>query len=169
MGEAIDRHCDVTVYQNGPLKDHSHGKHYSPEGYYYGQKWQCVEFIKRYYDQALDHKMPHVWGHARDFFDPAVSHGTINPRRGLVQFRNGEESPAQIDDILIFSDTTYGHLAIVSAVGDRRLEVVQQNILGFPRQTFYFSSDNQCYTITGPRAPDGWLRLINKTSREVPL
>lgn len=37
-------------------------------GYYYGYKWQCVEYIKRFYYEAKGHKMPDSYGNAKDFW-----------------------------------------------------------------------------------------------------
>ena len=157
--QSIDRHHGVTVYHNGALKDLSHGRHYSDDGYYYGQKWQCVEWVKRYYDQGLGHRMPNVWGHARDYFDTRIAHGERNPQRDLQQYYNGGDEPPRVDDIVIFSDTTYGHVAIVVAVGRTELDVIQQNILGQPRQTFALQREADRFSITEPRIADGWLRI----------
>ena len=74
--------------------------------YYYGYKWQCVEYIKRFYYEAKGHKMPDVYGNAKDFFDANVEHGTLNEKRGLIQYKNGEDEKPKIDDILVFTDTT---------------------------------------------------------------
>jgi surface antigen len=127
--------------------------------YYYGQKWQCVEYAKRFYDQVLNHRMPNAWGHAKDFFDEAVEQGGLNSRRGLIQFRNrGDTSPA-VHDILVFSDTLHGHLAIISDVSENAVEVVQQNIVWKPRETFGLTKSNGTFVVHSPRIPNGWLRI----------
>src|SRR5215216_5426914 len=74
VGRKLDAYRDVEVLDNGWLYTRSYGRHYAPDGYYYGQKWQCVEFIKRFYFLAHGHRMPDVMGHALDFFDPLVPH-----------------------------------------------------------------------------------------------
>ena len=161
IGTITFEYRGIPVYENGIEKDQSYGKHFSHDGnYYYGQKWQCVEFIKRYYDRALNHRMPHVWGHAKDFFDATLEPGQLNRKRNLIQFENGGRTPPEINDILVFSDTRYGHLAIVSAVDSDTVEVVQQNITGKPRQTYRLKRTAGFY-IDKPRVPDGWLRLPN--------
>jgi hypothetical protein len=103
--------------------------------------------------------MPDVWGHAKDFFDPAIPQGAPNPRRGLLQFRNGGNVPPQVDDLLVFTDRTYGHVAIVAQVRGDRVEVVQQNIVGRPRAELHLAIRDANYTIDSPRVPAGWLRL----------
>ena len=157
-GTIIDSYCDVAVYENGYLFQRGHGKHYAPNGYYYGQKWQCVEFIKRFYMQALAHEMPDGMGHARSFFDDRIEQGALNPKRGLIQFRNGGDHRPAVNDILVFQDTQYGHMGIVTSVTDV-VEIVQQNIFGQARQLFSLDKRETAWSITSPRVAAGWLRL----------
>lgn len=67
IGKVIDSYKEVQVYYNGSDYSKNHGKNYSEDGYYYGYKWQCVEFIKRFYYLAKNHRMPDVYGNAKDF------------------------------------------------------------------------------------------------------
>ena len=157
-GVELDRYKDVAVYDNGPVVTRSFGRHYSPDGYYWGQKWQCVEFVKRFYDQAKAHRMPDVWGHAKDFFDDTVEQGALNKRRGLIQFRNGEPESPRPDDLVIF-DGAYGHVAIISEVGSNYVDVVQQNIYRKPRERFGLVATNGI-TRFELKKVKGWLRKI---------
>ena len=102
-GVPVGSYKGVVIYDNGPLVFKSHGRHYSPCGYYWGQKWQCVECVKRFFDEAKQHQMPDVWGHAKDFFDGSVPQGGLNAKRGLKQFRNGADAGPELDDCLVFS------------------------------------------------------------------
>lgn len=52
IGQERDRLNGVVVYHNGGV-DHSSGRNLSPDGYNLGIKYQCVEFVKRYYYQHL--------------------------------------------------------------------------------------------------------------------
>lgn len=158
IGKELDSYRGVPVYNNGLLFFRSYGKNYSTNGYYCGQKWQCVEFIKRFYDQAKGHRMPDVMGHAKSFFDENLPDGAMNQRRGLVQYRNGSTNMPRADDIIVFNDTKYGHIAIVTEVGEKYLEVIQQNILGKSRQRFSLVTTNDHYFVSGPSRPAGWLR-----------
>ena len=158
VGRVLDRYRDVPVLDNGFLFFRSYGRNYSKDGYYFGQKWQCVEFVKRFYFQTYGLRMPDVWGHAKDYFDVKTSHRSLNVRRGMRQFINGgDECPAP-DDLLVFTDTPYGHVAIVTSVSEEGLEVVQQNILGKPRQKFVLKRESGHFSIISPRSPTGWLR-----------
>ena len=161
VGRVLDSYRDVPVYDNGLLFFRSHGKNYAPDGYYYGQKWQCVEFIKRFYHDAKHHKMPDVMGHAKSFFDEAVLDGGLNSRRGLIQYRNGSAERPRPDDLLVFADTKYGHVGIVTDAQESTIEIIQQNILGHTRQRLSLTLSNGHYFVTTPRTPAGWLRAPN--------
>ena len=158
VGKTIDSYRGVSVYDNGLLFFRSYGKNYSKDGYYYGQKWQCVEFVKRFYCDAKGYKMPDVMGHAKSFFDENIPDGALNSRRGLLQYQNGSTNKPVSDDLLVFTDTKYGHVGIVTHVGENSLEIIQQNILGRTRQQFSLVASNGHYFITSPRQPAGWLR-----------
>lgn len=128
IGQVLDSFNGVNVYYNGAV-GHVSGRNLAEDGYNLGLKYQCVEFIKRYYYEYLDHKMPNSYGHAKDFFDRRVISGTINPQRGLLQFSNGTAKP-EVNDILVFDRSLfnlYGHVAIVSNVYDNSFEIIQQN------------------------------------------
>lgn len=159
IGDQIDNYKGVAVYYNGSKIDISHGQHYSADGYYYGQKWQCVEFVKRFYYEALKHCMPDTLGHARDFWDNRVPSGKLNHRRGLLQYRNGGTDKPQADDLLVFTNGQYGHVAVISKVGEDYIEVVQQNVEGYTRQVWPLFNNSGRYFIGDGQQPAGWLRL----------
>ncbi len=160
IGEEIDTYKGVAVYYNGADYSKSHGENYSRDGYLYGQKWQCVEYIKRFYYEVKGHKMPDVYGNAKDFFNPQLYQGQINKARGLVQYRNGDAVKPAPDDLIVFNDTTFGHVAIVTEVGEDYLQVIQQNIQGKTRERYKLEIRGDKYFVTNPRVPAGWLRKI---------
>jgi surface antigen len=165
IGVVVDNYKGVKIYNNGSLYGRSYGKNFAKDGYYYGQKWQCVEFVKRFYAKAKYHKMPDVWGHAKDYFNPKLADGKLNRARGLLQFKNGSASKPKSDDILVFNDTRFGHIAIVSRVGTDYVEVVQQNIYKTPRERYTLVERKGRFFIIAPKAPAGWLRKTKlKTS-----
>ena len=126
IGQVIDQFNGVNVYYNGSTGNVS-GRNVTQDGYNLGQKYQCVEFIKRYYYERFNHKMPDSYGHAKDFFDSSIADGQINPKRNLLQFTNGSPTKPQVEDIIVFGWSRYGHVAIISKVSDREIEIVQQN------------------------------------------
>ncbi|APH22041.1 CHAP domain-containing protein [Clostridium botulinum] len=161
IGDVLDSYKEVNVFYNGNNYGENHGKSYSKDGYYYGYKWQCVEYVKRFYYKAKDHKMPDVYGNAKDFFDINTEQGHLNKRRGLIQYRNGENEKPKVDDLLVFTDTEFGHVVIVTEVGNDYIEVIQQNIGSSSRDKFTLKYKNKKYFIGGKRSPAGWLRKVN--------
>lgn len=158
IGNLLSSYLGVPAYQNGPIITMSHGKNYASDGYYYGQKWQCVEYVKRFYHDALGHSMPDVWGHACDFFDPQVVHGQLNKARNLWQFQNGGDIPPAENDLLVFQNGGYGHVAIITRVSENVIEVIQQNIFGKARQTHPLQKKEGRFHIGTSQPATGWLR-----------
>lgn len=167
IGDKIDSLNGVHVYYNGKIYTHSQGKHFAPNQYYYGQKGQCVEFVKRYYHDALAHSMPNVWGNAIDFFDQKTKHGQLNSDRGLIQFYHGENERPQVNDLIVFPITKYGHVAIISAIGEDYIEIIQQNLGTKTREIFPLEvqlhelengSTEKVWFIRSKIRPLGWLR-----------
>lgn len=126
IGTVVDQFNGVDVYYNGSTGNVS-GRNLTQDGYNLGQKYQCVEFIKRYYYQRFNHKMPDSYGHAKNYFDESIPDGQLNPKRNLLQFHNGSPTKPQVDDIIVFGLSRYGHVAIISKVTDDEIEIVQQN------------------------------------------
>jgi surface antigen len=158
IGKAIDSYKNIKVYYNGRDYTKAYGKNYSKDGYYYGQKWQCVEYVKRFYYQAKAHKMPDVYGNAKDFFDSGLKQGELNKRRGLIQYRNGGNVGPEQDDLIVFTDTKLGHVAIVTEVASDYIEVIQQNVYGRTRERYKLITKDSKYYIGTKRKPAGWLR-----------
>ena len=162
VGKEIDSYKGVAVYYNGKNIETTIGRHFSEDGYYYGEKWQCVEFVKRFYYEAKGHRMPDVFGNAKDFFDPAVPQGKLNHRRGLVQYRNGGKVQPEVDDLLVFTSSKYGHVAIITSVSADAVEIIQQNVMGQSRQILPLTFKKDRYYIGNTNPPAGWLRKEDK-------
>lgn len=127
--QPIDNLNGVNVYYNGNVGTVT-GRSIAADGYNLGLKYQCVEFIKRYYYDYYSHKMPDSYGHAKDFYDAAVPDGWMNQKRNLRQFSNGSISRPRTGDILVFAATRtnkYGHIGIVSKSGKNMIEMIHQN------------------------------------------
>lgn len=161
VGEPVDSLNHVIVYFNGGV-DNNSGRTTSPDGYNIGIKYQCVEFVKRYYYQHLNHKMPDAFGNAKDFFDPEIADGIMNDKRGLIQYTNGSKTRPRADDLLIFSGSLfnkYGHVAIIASVNEKEIEIIQQNPgpFGNSRELIPADSSEKGWTIHNERVL-GWLR-----------
>lgn len=161
IGDVIDSHNDIPVYYNGSVSTNL-GRNRSNDGYNYGLKYQCVEFIKRYYYDHLKHKMPNTFGNAKDFFDKKVADGERNKERDLIQYQNGSQSKPNVDDIIVFDATEfnpYGHVAIVSHVTEDEIVIVQQNAGRFnnSRAIIPLEQEGKKWKLDNSRIL-GWLR-----------
>tara|TARA_R100001082_G_scaffold111119_1_gene93481 strand:+ start:420 stop:1130 length:711 start_codon:yes stop_codon:yes gene_type:complete len=125
-GDGLGEYNGVIAYHNGDDINSCDDRHWSSDGYMYGMKWQCVEYVRRYYYDVFDHAMPNRWGHAASYYDPTVENGHINKDRGLIQFKNGLEKP-QVDDIIVWSGK-YGHVAVITKVTDTHVHTIAQNV-----------------------------------------
>lgn len=166
VGQEMDRLNGVAVFYNGCV-GHTSGRNLAPDGYNLGIQYQCVEFVKRYYFEHLNHRMPDSYGHAKQFFDAALADGALNIRRDLLQYTNGSESKPRADDLLVFGPSLlnrYGHVAIVSAVTTSDIEIVQQNPgpFGSSREKLSLVSQDGRWRCESSRVL-GWLRKDPKT------
>lgn len=146
IGEMIDEYRGIPVYYNGSPYQ-SQGRHVSPGGYNYGMKWQCVEFVKRYYYNRLKHEMPDTYGHAKHFFNRDLRGGDFNPQRNLYQFINGGVFKPEADDIVVYDGDDYGHVAIITEVGEDYLMLIQQNVGIASRHKIPFAKHDNHYYI----------------------
>ena len=136
----------------------------------YGKKWQCVEFVNRYY--AKVYGLHIEGGDAKNYFRRAAL-------KGLVAIPNGSETPPQPGDIVCSEGPPYGHVAVVRLVAEDGVHIVQQN---------WFNDERDLDTILplkveggrywvggfGPKHPVcGWLRAPLATTpseqRVVPI
>jgi hypothetical protein len=153
IGQPVDKFNGVSVYNNGSV-GHVSGRNKTAEGYNLGLKYQCVEFVKRYYYEYYNHKMPYSYGHAKDFFDKNIRDGEKNRSRNLIQYTNQSKAKPKINDIIIFEGTVYnkfGHIAIISDVTENQIEIIQQNPGPFSssRKTYPLEYANQKWIIKG--------------------
>lgn len=156
----MDMHNGVPVFFNGKIGD-THGRHLTSDGYNLGLKWQCVEYVKRYYFQVYNHKMPYSYGHAKDLFDNSLNDVAFNEKRGLLQFRNVRYEKPKEGDMLIYDGTSYnpyGHVGIISRVTDTEIELMQQNYGKKSRDTLALKTFNGIYTVADYDIL-GWLRI----------
>ena len=159
-GTPVDSLNGVEVYHNGATWN-SDGRTVR-NGYNIGLKYQCVEFVKRYYYEHYNHKMPDSYGHAKDFYDKSLSDRDFNKARGLMQHQNGGYVEPSVGDIIVFDASPfnkYGHVAIISEVTSDGIEIIQQNygpVLWSRRRLKFIYHDNR-WIVDNDRVL-GWLR-----------
>ncbi|HIQ06922.1 MAG TPA: CHAP domain-containing protein [Thiotrichaceae bacterium] len=161
FGDVIDKIDNVKVYYNGGV-NHTEGRSVTSDNYNLGLKYQCAEFVKRYYYKRYKHKMPNSYGHAKDFFNPKLTHGEMNKDRGLRQFFNHDKTKPRKGDLVVFDSyllNSYGHVAIVSKVDDEFIEIIQQNPGPFSssRESFKLHKTDDVWHIEADHLL-GWLR-----------
>jgi len=161
VGQTLDSLHGVVVYYNGDI-DNTFGRNLTSDKYNLGLKYQCVEFVKRYYYQHLKHKMPDSYGHAKDFFNKNLKDGMLNKQRNLIQYSYLSRTKPKIGDLVVFAPTPfnkYGHVAIVSVVTDQEIEIIQQNAgtWGSSRDKFPLAKQNEKWKISHKNLL-GWLR-----------
>lgn len=89
----------------------------------YGLQYQCVEYVRRFYHlvKGIETREKNWRGDASTFFQTADS-------KGLKRFGNGGSVPPLPDDIITFKGGLYGHVAVITAVTDKYIEFIEQNL-----------------------------------------
>lgn len=170
-GQVIDQFNGVNVFYNGGVNQ-TFGRNLSVDGYNLGIRYQCVEFVKRYYFERFGHRMPEARGHAKEFFDRSLADGQLNGARDLLQFANGSPTAPRAEDILVFGPSLlnpYGHVAIVSEVNAHMVAVVQQNAgpLLSSREALPYRLTDGGVRISDERVL-GWLRRAEPAPASAP-
>ena len=140
QGKQIDEFNGVSVFYNSSSSSVT-GISHSTSGYEFGPKWQCVEFVRRYFFEVFDYSFPNQNGNARDFYDSSLGDGELNSSNGLIQCSNPSRYKPGIGEILIF-DGFYGHVGIISEVSDSYIDIVQQNVGLTTRSRYSLSFTN---------------------------
>jgi chitodextrinase len=109
----------VKINSNGDITNLSND-YYSVNGVTTGMKWQCVEYVNRYYLQVYNKNIRIPGTDAKDYYKTATD-------RGLSAYPNDGSVLPQPGDILVSEGGTYGHVAIVREVTENRVYVAQQN------------------------------------------
>ena len=162
VGDRIDELNGVAIYYNGGVNT-VQGRNLSKDGYNLGLRYQCVEFVKRYYFERHGHHMPDTYGHAKSFFDTSLGDGALNEKRAMRQFTNGSTERPHAEDLLVFAPSLlnrYGHVAIIASVDADMIQIAQQNPgpFGNSRENLGLSQREERWYIDHSRVL-GWLRL----------
>jgi surface antigen len=151
FGAVVGGFNGISAYSNGSVSYDS--KSYST----CGLKWQCVEYVNRYYYQKLAHKNLKGTGNAKDYYSTAAS-------KGLSAHPNGGAVKPQVGDMLTSTAQSWGHIAIVREVGSNYVKVIHQNWTNSPADnsmTLSMTASGGKYTVAGFSASypvKGWLR-----------
>jgi surface antigen len=153
-GTAFGTVNGVTVYSNGASPSYASNSYNTVGTINTGMKWQCVEFVNRYYLQVYGMNIRIAGTDAWQYY------GTAS-QRGLVAYANNGNIAPQVGDLLCISGNTYGHVAIVTEVGANYIKVAQQNVGNGAHIQFSFSKSGNNVNATNLGAGytvQGWLR-----------
>lgn len=161
IGDKVDSLNGVYVFYNGKVGNVT-ARNTTADGYNLGLEYQCVEFVKRYYYEHFNHKMPNSYGHAKDFYNKSIPDGQKNVDRNLIQYSNPSKSKPKVNDLVIYKATAFnkfGHVAIVSKVHNKNIEIIQQNPGPFhsSRETYTLKNKDGTWKISHDGIL-GWLR-----------
>ena len=144
----------VTAYSNGSVTTDSTDRIST------GLKWQCVEFVRRYYSTVYGMNIG-AGENASGFYSSAASWK-------LASFPNGGTVSPQVGDILCFAggSSGNGHVAIITGVSSTQITVIQQNVTESSRDAAFpcpMSVVGGKYTVYGTTIGSsyncqGWLR-----------
>ena len=172
-GTLLGAYNGVTLYSNGNWEWHP-GEYNEVNGFRTGIKWQCVEFVNRYYTIVYKKNLYYtgIYGDAKDYFNKASS-------AELTAYPNSCPILPKVGDILCFDGYSNGHVAIIREVAPTEVHVIHQNwsnshadndkIIsmnnsnGIYSLTSLFDSNNHEYYI------EGWLRIPQNESIDISL
>lgn len=172
FGSYLGQFRAVSVYSNETVSRYqcyytSDCKNYVG-GVYTGVKWQCVEYVRRYYLTVFRTDLAARWtGDAYYWYENATAMGLDRHQNGVSQ------SAPQVGDILASKDTStgVGHVAIVKRVTDNRLYTAQQNFSNdaadLDKELILTRNSNGTYTVSGYAGIQGWLRLPNQPVQSI--
>lgn len=151
---------NVVAYSNGTVGNAS-SVYNTASGINTGMKWQCVEYVNRYYYSVygLDLKSTGIYGNANHYYSNAAL-------AGLNAYPNSGTTAPQVGDIICSNGGTYGHIAIIREVGTTYIKVIHQN---WSNDT---NDDSKTLTRSGNTIGDfnstypvvGWLRKSQAAS-----
>jgi hypothetical protein len=127
----------VKGYYNGPDFSKDWGRN-SVDKYDTGLKWQCVEYVRRYYYVHFGMKIG-AGRHGKDFdaggkdgkgaFDGLVRYDYQGDATKADNLKDGLSVKPQHGDIFCMGQGTYGHVAIIASVTDTSVTIAQQNMV----------------------------------------
>jgi surface antigen len=154
FGIQVGQFNGCVAYSNGSTTYYSGLPNYAA-GVYTGIKWQCVEYVQRYYYEQYGLNIKPFFGNANSFFNQGNASAA-----GLQIYPNGGYESPQVGDILCSNGGTYGHVAIVREVTTNYIKVIQQNWLNHSGDNSFTLTRNG-NTVNGFNSSyqiNGWLR-----------
>lgn len=142
-GTALAAWNGTTAYSNG----NNTGTGISCAGVgSYGYQYQCVELVMRHFIKSWGLRW---YGNAKDLLVNA-------PRDKVDVYGNGDSAhPPKPGDMLVWTNGTYGHVALITRVGGGTLDIIEQNVSGNGRATLAYNGAS-VGSRWGSWVPAGW-------------
>ena len=133
----------TTAYSNGPYT----GTGTSCGGVVAsGYQYQCVELVMRHFTRKWGLRW---YGNAKDLLNNA-------PRASVDVFRDGDSAhPPVPGDMVVWENSTYGHVALVVAVRSGAVDIIEQNVSGNGKATLPYDG-SRIGARWGSWVPTGW-------------
>jgi uncharacterized repeat protein (TIGR02543 family) len=173
FGTSLGSFNGVTTYSNGS-GTYDSGIHNNDTGIFTGLKWQCVEYVQRYYYLQYGMNLYTLSGgiNAYQFFGAAST-------MDLTAYANGSTTPPQAGDILCFSGGN-GHVAIVRGTSfnergqnELDLDIIEQNGTNDISDAWFpltYTVSGGVYNVSAAHlsaslSVQGWLRKVATNQR----
>lgn len=142
-GATLGTFDGVSAFSNGA--DTSTG--YSCAGWgKYGLQYQCVELVMRFFKTHYNLSWS---GNAKDLLNNA-------PSSSVDVYYNGDAShPPVPGDMIVWTNSTYGHVALVTSVDVGGVHILEQNVKGSGSATLSYSNGT-IGARWGTWIPKGW-------------
>jgi surface antigen len=112
----------------------------------YGYQYQCVELVMRHFTRKWG---LHWYGNAKDLLNNA-------PRASVDVYKNGDHAhPPKPGDMLVWTNGTYGHVALITAVRSNAVDIIEQNVAGNGKATLGYNGSSIAARWTN-WVPAGW-------------
>lgn len=162
-GTLVGTFNGVAAYSNGSDTYVSNQYNITDDGTNTGMKWQCVEYVKRYYYLNYGKTWYIPGQNANDYYGNATA-------LGLTAFPNTGTTAPQVGDILAFAGGSgeLGHVAIIRELGADYVKVIQQNVTQNSRDadfSYSLTVSDGTYTVSAAMlgqsyTTQGWLRAL---------
>lgn len=155
FGSYLGQFSRVASYSNGSAGYVSNLSNYVGS-VYTGMKWQCVEYVRRYYLSVFNSDLASRYtGNANTWYANAAA-------MGLEQHPNGGTTPPMVGDILCSTGPSLnGHVAVIKRITGNKIFTAQQNFANDSTdldKPLTLTVSNGVYTVSGYSGIQGWLR-----------
>lgn len=111
-----------------------------------GYQYQCVELVMRHFTRKWGLRW---YGNAKDLLNNA-------PRASVEVYNNGDSAhPPKPGDMLVWTNSTYGHVALITAVRSGAVDIIEQNVTGNGKATLGYDGSRIAARWTS-WVPAGW-------------